>query len=101
MKPDETCYTCTKSTCTNGNGNTNDYEAMLKMLLKFDVPTVTVHKGNKKHIISFGAYYAIEYIFEENELLDIVPREMAFKEWILCRFIPPKGDGSTVTVYNH
>jgi hypothetical protein len=99
MKPDETCYTCTKSTCTNGNGN--DYEDLLRMMRKFSIPIVTIHKGNSKGIICFAANGTTEYIFEGNELLDIVPMEITFKEWILCRFIPPKGDGSTITIYNH
>lgn len=101
MRPDNTCYIYTKSTSPNENGNTNDYEDLLRMMRKFSIPIVTIHKGNSKSIVCFAANGTTEYIFEGNELLDIVPMEITFKEWILCRFIPPKGDGSTVTVYNH
>ena len=98
MKPDETCYTCTKSTCTNGNGN--DYEDLLKMLLKFSVPTVTVHKGNKKHIISFGAHCTTEYVFEGNDLMDMAANNLSFIEWLSQTFLLSKRDGAVITIYN-
>lgn len=80
---------------------TNDYEAMLKMLCKFHVPTVTIHKGDVKHIISFGAQCTMEYVFERNELVDITANDMSFIEWLSHTFVLSKGDGSKITIYNN
>lgn len=100
MKPDETCYTCTKSTCTNGNGNTNDYDAIFKVMIKLHCPIVTVHIGNAKHIISFGAHHTTSHIFRENELVDITQSEMSLEEWVMTTFLLSKGDGAVITIYN-
>lgn len=96
MRPNHYYCTYTQGNCTEGN----DYEDMLKMLLKFNVPIVTIHKGNSKSIISFACNGTIEYIFEGNELFDIRPRECTFSEWILTKFVLLKGDESIITIYN-
>jgi hypothetical protein len=88
-------------TCTNGDGNTNDYATMLKMLRKFNIPIVTIHKGNSDRIICFAANGTTEYVFDENELFDILPREITFEEWILTQFVIRKADESIITIYNY
>lgn len=87
-------------TCSCSNGNENDYETLLKMMLKFRIITVTFHKGNVKIIRSFGENCTIDYVFEGNELVEIETREMSFTEWITSEFLLHKGDGSTITIYN-
>lgn len=96
MKPDNNFF----ATCSCSNANENDYETLLKMMLKFKVPTVTIHKGNKKFIISFGAHDTTQYVFENNELFDIVPSKTSFLDWIATSFLINKGDNSIVTIYN-
>lgn len=81
--------------------HTDDYEAMLKMLCKFHVPTVTVHKGDVKHIISFGAQCTMEYVFEGNELFDVKVKNLSFLDWFSHTFLFHKGDGSIITIYNN
>lgn len=89
-------------TCANTNGNTNDYKDMLRMLRKFNIPIVTIHNGNSDRIICFAANGTTEYVFEENELFDIRPREFIFSEWILAKLIVHKGDGEDIiTIYNY
>lgn len=100
MRPNDHYCNCT-GTCTNGDGNTNDYATMLKMLRKFNTPIVTIHKGNSDRIICFACNGTTEYLFEGNEILDIRPREITFSEWILTKFVLLKEDGSTTTIYNY
>ena len=98
MRPDYNYCTCTKGNCTNGNDN--DYEAIFKVMIKLCCPTVTVHIGNKKQIISFGAHHTTSYIFNEDNLMDITQSKMSLEEWVQVTFLLSKGDGATITIYN-
>lgn len=86
---------------TYHNGNKqNDYETMLEMMLKFHVPLVTIHKGNTKHIISFGVDTTVTYTFEANELYDVAANHISFPEWVSRTLILSKANDSTITIYN-
>lgn len=89
MKP----YTITYS-------NRNDYEDMLEMMLKFNAPLVTIHKGNVKSIICFGKQATLEYIFNGNELFDVKANTISFLRWVTETFVLHEKDDSVVTIYN-
>lgn len=88
-------------TCTNGNGNESDYDAIFKVMIKLHCPTVTVHIDNKKQIISFGAHHTTSYLFCEDDLMDITQSEMSFNEWLHYSFLVSKGNGAVTTIYNN
>ena len=93
-------FTERRSFCTNGNGNETDYDAILKVMIKFHCPTVTVDVDDKRHIISFGAHHTTSYIFHGNDLIDITQTKISFEEWIMTTFLISKGDGAVITIYN-
>lgn len=87
---------CPKTNDTNGN----DYETMLKIMLKLCCPTVTVHKGDEKHIISFGAHHTTSYIFDSDNLMDVTQTKISFEEWVQVTFLLTRRDGAIITIYN-
>ena len=78
----------------------NEYETILEIMLKFHVPLVTIHKGNTKHIISFGVDTTVTYTFEANELYDVAANHISFPEWVSRTLILSKANDSTITIYN-
>lgn len=82
------------------NNAVNDYKNIFEVMIKLHCPTVTVHKGNMKQIISFGAHHTTSYIFDSDDLMDITQSKVSIEEWIQCTFMLSKGDGATITIYN-
>lgn len=97
-EPTDNHCTCTKANCPKANGN--DYELILKVMLKLFCPTVTVHIGDKKQIISFGAHHTTSYLFDRDDLMDVTQSKMPLDEWVRVTFLLSKGDGAIITIYN-
>ena len=87
------------SNCHKAN-DVNDYKNIFEVMIKLRCPTVTVHKGSMKQIISFGAHHTTSYIFDDDNLIDITQAKMPLEEWIQVTFLLSKGDGAIITIYN-